>query len=96
MAKTARVRDSVLDENLRLWKLHPEKICINCKSFMVKEEGDSYGKNPSGDTFSMYCDIGKWKLDGSSSEKEYRNSLLKARKCPDIKLRKPCLPGEIK
>lgn len=89
-------KDNVIDENLYLWKCHPEKICINCIHFMVSEETGGYSEMTPGISFSMYCKKDKWELDGSSSEEEYRNSLLKARKCPEIKLRKPCLPGEIK
>lgn len=86
--------DSVIDENLYLWKCHPEKICINCIHFRVNEEAGDYSEDTPGDDFGMYCYKDKWYLTGRSTEEEYRNSILMARKCGELELRKPSLPGE--
>jgi hypothetical protein len=87
--------DSVIDENLHLWKCHPEKVCINCRHFSVQEKTEGYSDYTPGNDFEMYCSEGKWVLSGEDSEKQYRKNLLMARKCDKLELREPSLPGEV-
>ena len=67
------------EENLQLWKCHPEKICINCL-YINKVSPTSY---VSDDTkhITLYCAAGRWTLSRVDCVDSYIECLLTARVC---------------
>lgn len=79
------------NENLCLWRCHPEKICINCKYFSITPEDKC-------NYIIMSCDhpdnFWGFDIDGSDTKEEFINKLLTARECDEYNL-KPEVEKEI-
>jgi hypothetical protein len=75
------MRYNTEDENLSLWKCHPERVCINCRYF--------WGHRPDKWTqiYLACTNINEhWKLGFDWSKEDFISNLLTARKCKDFKL----------
>lgn len=74
------MRYNTEDENLSLWKCHPEKICVNClhmdKSPYVMDSPRS---------ITLYCTAGRWTLSKADCAVSYIDCLLAARVCKAYK-----------
>lgn len=77
------IKYNTVDENLCMWKCHPEKLCINCAGFIVVRPSELRD-------FRMCCDTGFWKLDCTDSKNEYIDCLMLARNCEEYRLDNCC------
>lgn len=72
------------DEDLCLWKCHPEKLCVNCRYFKVYTPGRS--EYIPSTKFEMFCTRGRWMLSDLNEKKHYIMCLLVARECESFKI----------
>lgn len=71
------------DENLCLWRCHPERVCINCKYFFVFPEDEANAR------VGIYCEHmnNHWSYHPDKSGSELVINMLHARNCEDFDLK---------
>lgn len=62
------------DENLCMWKCHPEKVCVNCHYL-------TFSQTSPGFDCELYCIYRRWSLSSYDDKKSYVKALLTARNC---------------
>ena len=73
------------DDDLYLWRCHPERLCINCRYFKIYPEDEEryFGMQcEHGDNFWGYYTIGSYE-----DKSNFIRILLTSRKCEGFKLK---------
>lgn len=79
------------NEDLYLWRCHPERVCINCIYFEVYKhtslDSTDDPEHIKGCEFEMSCFNLVWWLNARSAKKQYIECILKARNCAGFEAR---------
>lgn len=78
-----KTKYNTANENLCMWRCHPEKLCINCTSFTVSCDSKF-------DNFGMYCIAGFWDLSKADPRGGYVRCLMLARDCEEYEIDSCC------
>lgn len=82
-----REKYNIGDDDLYLWRCHPEKVCINCKDFEYYRRGGLRMRNEGVARFYMRCAKYCWIITQADSKGKHVTKLLMARNCRFFKAR---------